>query len=146
MASITLRVPLQQYGYLEVTGESAQDVLFAAESSLTSGLHAKGIEIEKVALATDAIGTGTQVISTPETPPAFQTQAPPPAFVQQAPPVQASAPVQVSPPPAQAGAEVRMCPHGQRKHASGNSAKGPWQAWFCALEKGTPGECAPQWK
>jgi hypothetical protein len=38
------------------------------------------------------------------------------------------------------------CVHGERVHREGRSAKGPWEAYFCPTEKGTPGQCAPLFK
>lgn len=132
MGSIVLRVPLQQYGYLEVTGDTALEVLALAEQSLTTGLHEKGIEIEKVAVATSGLGAGTTIVSTPEM---QQVAAPLP--------VASPPPPAVVTPPAAAG--VRVCVHGERVQRTGNGAKGPWVGWFCPTPKGTPGQCAPQW-
>lgn len=132
MGNIVLRVPLQQYGYLEVEGASAQEVLLLAESALTTGLHAKGIEIEKVAVATSGLGVGTTVVSTPESQPAAAPQ-----------PVVAPAPPAVVVPPVAAGG--RICVHGGRVRREGVGQKGPWVGYFCPTPKGTPDQCAPQW-
>lgn len=47
---------------------------------------------------------------------------------------------QVSPP------RIPPCAHGQRVKRSGTSSKGPWTAFFCPTEKGTPGQCEPLFK
>ncbi len=134
--SITLRIPLQQYGYIEIAAPSAVEVLALANDALTQHLHAKGIEIEKVAVATVAF-PGAEVVQVPE-----QSQ-PAPQPVQAAP---VQPPAQAAPPTPAAGPEVRSCVHGPRTHRTGTSARGAWSAWFCPLPKGTPGECAPEWK
>lgn len=82
----------------------------------------------------------------------------PPYVPHQAQPPSTAAPVQyvatpaqqwAPPPPPQPGSAVApvgggpMCIHGPRTAISGNSAKGPWTLYFCALPKGTPGACGP---
>lgn len=36
-----------------------------------------------------------------------------------------------------------MCQHGARVENSGRSARGPWKAWFCPLDRDDPNRCKP---
>lgn len=65
--------------------------------------------------------------------PQQQAQAPAPAPQQAAP--------QAPPPQGQ----VHTCAHGVRVYKNGQGAKGPWQAWMCALPRGSAGACEPEW-
>lgn len=67
---------------------------------------------------------------------------------------QAFAPAQASPAfrgaaqatpqtPVQAQGDDKTCPHGQRVHRTGTSARGPWSAWFCPAGKDSG--CSPIW-
>ena len=56
------------------------------------------------------------------------------------------APPAYNPPaPADAAPPPHSCPHGARVWKTGSSKNGPWGAWFCALPKGSPGVCDPDW-
>ena len=55
-----------------------------------------------------------------------------------------SAPAAAAPAAAPAG-EMRLCSHGKRVMKTGQSAKGKWTGWFCALPKGSAGACDPIW-
>jgi hypothetical protein len=65
--------------------------------------------------------------------------APQAAPVQQAAPVAPQQPQQAAPAPA-----GQNCVHGPRKHSKGTSARGEWQALFCAQPKGQ-GQCPAVW-
>lgn len=52
---------------------------------------------------------------------------------------------QEAPPPQ---SQVKTCAHGVRVFKSGgggNTGKKPWQAWMCALPRGSAGTCDPEW-
>jgi hypothetical protein len=117
MSEITLRVPLQRFAYLEITGGTASEVAELASDALIAELHSLGIEIEAVAV----LAAG---LAAPE-------------------PVQASVAATTL---AAEPSPTRSCEHGVRSERSGVSHKGPWTAYFCALPKGSDGECPPQWK
>lgn len=51
---------------------------------------------------------------------------------------------QDSPAPAFDPTDKATCVHGARKHSSGKSAKGPWQAYFCQ-HPDKPQQCPPNW-
>ena len=68
---------------------------------------------------------------------------PPPAAAPAAPGW--GAPAAPAAPPAFAAAAVPACQHGPRTPRRGQSAKGPWAAWFCPTPKGTPGQCDAIW-
>lgn len=133
-AKITLRIPLQQYGYLEVTGDTAEDVQEAAEAAYNARLFQTGIEIEQVAVAQSAIPnarvTETRTAVAPEPAPVATAQPPVPAPAT----------------PSGAGQGGYTCQHGNRIHRTGTSAKGDWSAWFCPAPKGDPSACKPIWK
>lgn len=57
-----------------------------------------------------------------------------PAVPQPAP--QRTQPAQPQPP---------SCAHGPRSYVTGLRNGKPWAGWFCALPKGSPGACAPEW-
>lgn len=48
-------------------------------------------------------------------------------------------------PAAPVSADAQFCPHGQRTKREGNSARGPWTAYFCPLPKGATGQCEAVW-
>lgn len=50
---------------------------------------------------------------------------------------------EAAPAPSFTQAATPMCSHGPRQARSGQSAKGPWKAYFCPTDKGTPGQCSP---
>lgn len=52
-------------------------------------------------------------------------------------------PQQFAGPPPQG--QVHTCAHGVRVYKNGQGQKGPWAAWMCALPKGSPGACDPEW-
>ena len=116
MSEITLRVPLQRFAYLEITGGTASEVAELASDALIAELHSLGIEIEAVAVLAAGLAAPEPVVASP------------------------AATLAAEPSP------VRSCEHGVRSERSGVSHKGPWTAWFCALPKGSDGECSPQWK
>ena len=37
------------------------------------------------------------------------------------------------------------CPHGPRVYKEAKPGMGTWKAWMCALSRGTPGACTPEW-
>jgi len=135
-AQVTLRIPLQQYGYLEVTGDTAEEVQELAESAYQRKLFETGIEIEAVAVAQSQL-SGSRVVET-RTP---SVQAANPASAAAPEP----APAAAAPPAAAVGGGF-TCEHGNRVHRTGQSAKGPWSAWFCPQPKGAPDACKPVWK
>lgn len=55
-------------------------------------------------------------------------------------------PAAAAPPAAAAGGDGFQCNHGARIHRTGQSAKGPWSAWFCPQPKGASDACPPVWK
>lgn len=130
---LTLRIPLQQYGYLEVEGDTAEEVRTLAESAYHTRLFQTGIEIEQVAVAQAAV-PGARVVETHsvgEVPAPVASPTPP-------------APAPVS--PAGAGPAGKTCKHGDRVYRTGTSAKGDWTAWFCPQPKGSDDICKPIWK
>lgn len=63
---------------------------------------------------------------------------------QSAPPSQGSwgQPQQQAPPSfANPATAAPACQHGPMVYREGQSAKGPWKAYFCPTPKGTPGQC-----
>ncbi len=62
-----------------------------------------------------------------------------PTQLPQAAPVAQQQPQQAAPAPA-----GQNCVHGPRKHSKGTSARGEWQALFCAQPKGQ-GQCPAVW-
>lgn len=52
-------------------------------------------------------------------------------------------PQQFAGPPPQG--QVHTCAHGVRVYKNGQGSKGPWQAWMCALPRGSAGACEPEW-
>ncbi|MEU7830333.1 hypothetical protein [Nonomuraea sp. NPDC049129] len=47
--------------------------------------------------------------------------------------------------PTPPGVASKSCAHGEMVYRTGNSQKGPWQAYFCSLDKGDPNACKPVW-
>lgn len=43
------------------------------------------------------------------------------------------------------GLETKTCAHGEMTYRTGNGAKGPWQAFFCPLDRNDPNACKPIW-
>lgn len=103
------------------------------ESLATAALHvANAMQVAPVA----AVAAPTQTWgATPPAPPA-QAFNPPPA----APPQQWGAPAA-----APQAFDKPACQHGPRVGRSGQSAKGPWRAYFCPTPKDTPGQCEAEW-
>ena len=84
---------------------------------------------------------------TPLVQPQGQQAAPPnPSPVAAAPaPVEAAPTVATPAVDAQGGNPKTLCAHGQRSQVGPLQGKfGPYYAYFCALPKGTPGSCKPE--
>lgn len=46
--------------------------------------------------------------------------------------------------PKQNAPETRYCDHGERNYVTGNGRTGKWAGYFCALPKGSKGQCKPE--
>lgn len=118
---------------LNVRGNSTQELEYHATQLLQT-------EATQTLGALGALLTAVETVEAVPTPvnaqggPGYVSPMPTPVPVQHAPGHQQ-----------QAAPTPPNCPHGPRKYAKGVNAKGPWQAWFCALDRGTPGACDPQW-
>ena len=66
--------------------------------------------------------------------------------VPQANPVPQAVPQPAPSRPRAAASQPPTCAHGPRNYVTGTGRSGrPWAGWFCALPKGSPGQCAPVW-
>lgn len=129
---ITLRIPLQQYGYLEVSGDDAEEVSQACAAALEAQLHEQGIEIEKIARLASGLG-GATVVAQPEVgQPAVHPV-----------PVVSQAEQQLAAPPVVQG--EHSCVHGARVFKSGTSKAGkPYSLWAC-VSMDRANQCKPEW-
>ena len=114
-----------------VRGDSLQE--FAANlESIADNAQLVAETLTKV----QAIGAAAPLVN-------VAAPTPPPAAAPAAPGW--GAPAAPAAPPAFAAAAVPACQHGPRTPRRGQSAKGPWAAWFCPTPKGTPGQCDAIW-
>lgn len=117
----TLRIPLQQYAFLEITAETPDDILSWVERATNLGL------VEAVSALTQLAEGGVKatVVDT------WESAAP--------------APQQAAPAAPQAAPSAHACAHGERVFKSGTSKAGKqYSAWFCPAPQGS--QCSPQWK
>lgn len=146
----TIRIPLQQFAFLEVRSEVPSAAIAWAEQALIEGL----VDVVRrlTAAAELAVGVQATVVQHVDTPPQPEAapawvppaqaapaweppaQGAPPAWAQQAPPA--------APTPVAGG---RVCTHGPRTRREGINKFGkPYTAWNCPHHDRTA-QCATEW-